>query len=70
MAKSQTMEKPITSFGFDASKGVDQKVLSLVNTYSSLFPGIPTLSLLRNLLLETLQEKIERIRAEQQAKTA
>lgn len=59
--ENQSMEKPITSFGFDASKSVDEKVLSLVNNYSSLHPGIPALSLLRNLLLEVLPERIEQI---------
>jgi len=62
-SEDNSMEKPITSFGFDASKSVDEKVLSLVNNFSSLHPGIPALSLLRNLLLEVLPKRIEQIQS-------
>jgi len=71
--KTKQMDNVITSTGFDAkskkNKKVDAAVIKLINEYSALNPGIPVKSLLRNLLLEVLPERIRRKQAEK-VKTA
>lgn len=70
MAKSEKMDKPINSLGFDSRKAVDREVMTKVNQYCSLpdFRGISPLSVIRNLLLRILPQEVERKR--EQAKVA
>jgi len=63
MKKKRTMDNVITSIGFDSkskrNKKADSSVISLINSYAALNPGIPVKSLIRNHLLRTLQEAID-----------
>jgi hypothetical protein len=65
--RQKVMDKPITSFGFDAKNSIDRPVVSLLNQLCDLHPGIPKLSILRNLLLRLLPQEIERIKKERKA---
>jgi len=63
--KKRPMEKVITSLTLNSKKPGDRKVLSLINNYCSLRPGIPALSALKNLLLTILPKEIARLQKEQ-----
>lgn len=57
----ETMEKTITSFGFDSRNPIDRQVVIEANRYCSTQKGIPALSALRNLLLRILPQETKRI---------
>lgn len=74
MAKRRKMDNVITSIGFDSkskrNKKADSSVITLINEFAILNPGIPVKSLIRNHLLTTLQESIDLARQIKRAKTA
>ena len=72
MAMKRKMDNSVTSMGFDSKskkhKKADAKVISLINEFAALNPGIPPKSSFRSFLYRVMPPEIKRLRIEKEAR--